>query len=158
MQEAAAEAPEPGFREWLGLEPIEIGERHATGRIAITKEKINGRGVAHGGVVAAILDSIMGLAISGPFEARRRWTVTLELKINYMARLPMGTATASARIVTLNETTGVVEGEIRREDGELVACAQGTWMVKQPRELELIRQRAAAAQAGDVGRVSAGVV
>jgi acyl-CoA thioesterase len=48
--------------EWMGIEVIAISDGHATIRMTLRQEMLNGFGMAHGGMIFAFADSAFALA------------------------------------------------------------------------------------------------
>ncbi|WP_426996779.1 hotdog fold thioesterase [Pseudarthrobacter sp. N5] len=48
--------------EWMGIEVLSISDGHATIRMALRQEMLNGFGIAHGGMIFAFADSAFALA------------------------------------------------------------------------------------------------
>lgn len=47
---------------WLGIEVLQLGDGHATIRMTLRQEMLNGFGMAHGGMIFAVADSAFALA------------------------------------------------------------------------------------------------
>mgnify|MGYP005851408367 CR=1 FL=1 len=84
----------------------------------------NSRGTAHGGVIAAFADTVMGYAgISLDLML-----VTLEMNLNYFAPAGLGEKLeAEGWVVHAGRTTVVAEAEIRDSGRRLVAKSRGTY-------------------------------
>ena len=48
--------------EWMGIEVLTLGDGHATIRMTLRQEMLNGFGMAHGGMIFAFADSAFALA------------------------------------------------------------------------------------------------
>jgi acyl-CoA thioesterase len=48
--------------EWMGIEVLALGDGHATIRMTLRQEMLNGFGMAHGGMIFAFADSAFALA------------------------------------------------------------------------------------------------
>lgn len=48
--------------QWMGIEVLALGDGHATIRMALRQEMLNGFGMAHGGMVFAFADTAFALA------------------------------------------------------------------------------------------------
>lgn len=85
-------------------------------------------GLLHGGAVMALADSAGGACafLNVPEGAG---TSTIESKTNFLGAIKEGTVTASARPLHVGGSTIVVETEIRRGDGRLVAKVTQTQAV-----------------------------
>jgi uncharacterized protein (TIGR00369 family) len=89
-------------------------------------------GLLHGGAVMALADSAGGACafLNLPPGAG---TSTIESKTNFLGAIKDGTVTASARPLHVGGSTIVVETEVRRADGKLVAKVTQTQAVLQAR-------------------------
>ena len=57
--------------EWMGIEVLRLDDGHATIRMTLRQEMMNGFGMAHGGMIFAFADTAFALACN-PAERRRR--------------------------------------------------------------------------------------
>ena len=73
--------------EWMGLEVIRLDDGHATIRMTLRKEMLNGFGMAHGGMIFAFGDTAFALACNParptPSQARNI-TVASGVDINFL--------------------------------------------------------------------------
>lgn len=73
--------------EWMGLEVLKIDDGHATVRMKLRQEMLNGFGMAHGGMIFAFADSAFALAcnpaVPSPSEADTI-TVAAGVDINFL--------------------------------------------------------------------------
>lgn len=99
-----------------------------TTRMEFTVEPIHLRrgGIVHGGMYATVLDTVVGYAA---YHAAPPGTdvVTMQLNINMTAPAKAGDRIiATARPVHVGRRTTVVQGELRRGDGALLATGSAT--------------------------------
>ncbi len=86
------------------------------------------QGFAHGGIVATLLDEVMTRLV----RARASDAVTAELSVRYHRPLPTGvTVEARAREIERRRRLVLTTAELRTGDGELIASAQGKFMLVQ---------------------------
>lgn len=90
-------------------------------------------GVLHGGAVMALADSAGGACAFANLPEGAAGTSTIESKTNFLGAVRDGTVTATARPLHVGRTTIVVETELRRDDGRLVAKVTQTQTVLMPR-------------------------
>ena len=82
--------------------------------------------VAHGGALASLADTVMGVACG---SVGRR-VVTLELNMNFIKAAEAGTVVfAVGRVLHNGRNTLVVEGEVLGQDDTLLLKARGTFYV-----------------------------
>ncbi len=96
--------------------------------MAIRPDLCNRRGVVHGGVLSALLDSALGGAVVAGI-APEEWCATLQLSVQYLAGARTGPLRAHGRMLRRGRRCAFAAGVIRDRDGQLVAQAQGTWYV-----------------------------
>jgi uncharacterized protein (TIGR00369 family) len=85
----------------------------------------------HGGVLSAFSDHMLG-SVCYPVMKKGQWAATTEFKINLTAPVSKGVVDAYAEIINLSRTMAVVQIELVNE-GRLVAIAQGTVTIRDPR-------------------------
>ena len=121
------------FPDQLGIEPLEVTEEYATGRIVVDRRHLHPGGVVHGGAWVALADSVAAWQTFRHLPAGHDFT-TLEMKLNvFGAGLPGRELIATARHLHAGRTTHVVEVQVH--DGEkLVANLVVTQFVIPPRD------------------------
>ena len=115
------------FAKLLGIEVDTIEPGHAVLSMPIRNELKQNHGVAHGGAIAALIDSSMALAI-WPLLAENERTTTVDLTIHYLRPLTAGTARASARVVRAGKRVITVSAELFDEHEKLAATAISTYL------------------------------
>ena len=124
-----------GFRKWLDLDYEVMEDGHAVVSIRLDENKRNLRDVAHGGIVASLIDVAMGTAAAGGnYDTRKRLVVTLEMKVNYLAPAEGDALTATADVIRAGSRTSVVRCEVRTDRGEVCAVGLGTFIARRPHE------------------------
>src|SRR5215218_10105567 len=118
----AGELPQSGMARTIGFRLEEVGEGHAVLCVRPDERHNNGIGIAHGGLVATLLDSATGVAINTMMQAGRIFT-TLEMKINYVRpiRAGAGEVRCEARVIHAGSRVATAEGRVVGEDGKLYA-------------------------------------
>jgi uncharacterized protein (TIGR00369 family) len=111
----------------LGFRLVELEEGRAVVEIEADGRHGNIIGTLHGGVLATIADSAMGLAHAATLEAAVKST-TVELKINFLRPFKEGRLRAISRAVKRGRTLSLMECDILDDQDRLVARASGTWM------------------------------
>jgi uncharacterized protein (TIGR00369 family) len=102
------------------------------GSLEVLDEFITPIGTLHGGTIAAFVDHILG-SVAYPLMRPGQWAATTEFKVNYLASVKGGTLEGMAEVVTMTRRSMVVRGEVTN-DGRLVAVAQGTLMITDPKK------------------------
>lgn len=125
---AALHRGEFPFLELLEIEVGELRTGHAEILLTVLRKHLRSLGILHGGVTAALLDTALGIAGASHAPADHH-AVTMQLNINY-TRI----AAEGDRLITTGESvhsgsrTAVCRGEVRNQNGDLVATATSTIM------------------------------
>jgi uncharacterized protein (TIGR00369 family) len=85
-------------------------------------------GIAHGGVIATLLDSVMGMTAqrSSPPD---HYLVTAQLNVHFIRPAFEGeTLVASSQLRHTGRKTAVAQGELQTSQGELVATSSATFV------------------------------
>jgi len=128
-----AEATTP-FNELLGSRCTLREPGRTRYELEVGPDHLNKRGVAHGGVVASLLDTALGAAVVSSIRPRE-WTGTLELSVQFREPVFPGVIAAEGRVARRGRTVAFAEGEIRDPQGKILAVAHGVWTIwpKKPR-------------------------
>jgi uncharacterized protein (TIGR00369 family) len=115
------------FAKLLGIEVDSVEPGHAVLSMRVRDDLKQNHGIAHGGSVAALIDSAMAIAIV-PMLAENERTTTVDLTIHYLRPLTEGTARASARVVRAGRRVITVSAELFDHKGDLAATAISTYL------------------------------
>src|SRR4051794_21364978 len=119
-----------GLPEYLGIHTTSIGEGTMTAELEMRPELLNPFGTAHGGVVTALVDHMLG-SVLYPVMPRGSWAATTEFKVNLLAPIREGVVQARSEILAMTKRTAVVRIDVTNGD-RLVALAQGTVTISPP--------------------------
>ena len=120
-----------GYRKWLGLTYEEMTDEQAIVSLDLDSDKVNVRGVGHGGVVASLVDVTMGTAAGGGnYATRKRLVATQELKVNYLAPATGTRMTATAKVIRAGSRSIIVSCDVVTDTGVHCATALGTFMTR----------------------------
>jgi uncharacterized protein (TIGR00369 family) len=121
----------------LGIEPLEIEDGHARGRIVVDRRHLHPGGYVHGGAWTALGDTVAAWATFRSIPPGHDFT-TIELKLNvFGSGLPGDEIVAVATPLHAGRSTVVIEVKMDRvRDGErrLAANLIVTQFVIPPRE------------------------
>lgn len=131
MRQRLNESP---FYQLIGMEILELRRGYSRFRLNVTRNLQNVSGIVHGGAIASMADAAMGVALATLLDPLAQRPITVEMKINYMAPSRDGELIAEGRVVQRGSTLTVTGAEVRSGNGELVAVAIGTFLVKQAKE------------------------
>jgi uncharacterized protein (TIGR00369 family) len=115
------------FAKLLGIEVESVEPGHAVLTMNLRSEHMRNDAIAHGGVVATLIDSAMAIAIMAMLEKNER-TVTVDLTIHYLRPVSEGFAKASARVVRAGRKVVTVSAELFDKDEKLAATAISTYL------------------------------
>ena len=90
-------------------------------------------GLLHGGALMALADAAGGACAAANLPQGASGTSTIESRTNFLGGVTEGVVTASARPLHVGSSTIVIETEVRRADGRLVAKTTQTQTVLRPR-------------------------
>jgi acyl-CoA thioesterase len=107
----------------MGMTILEVRAGFARLAMSVRDDMVNGHDLCHGGFIFTLVDSAFAYACN----SRNDSTVALQCSISFSASARLGErliATAQERV--LGGRTGTYDGEVRREDGSVVALFRGT--------------------------------
>jgi 1,4-dihydroxy-2-naphthoyl-CoA hydrolase len=114
------------IKEWLpgtfpgdmGIEPVEITDEVAVGRMVVDKRHLHPGGFVHGGIWTALGDSVAAWATFRAMPPNHDFT-TIELKLNVFRAGVLGDELiCEARPLHVGRSTAVIEAKIRKERGK----------------------------------------
>lgn len=116
----------PFLRE-LGVVLAERDAGFVRLEITVAERHLRTRGIAHGGVIASLLDTAMGVAVSTKVP-EGCFPVTAQLNVNFIRPAWDGEDLhIEGKVRHSGRTTAVAQGEIRTDSGVLVATSSGTF-------------------------------
>jgi uncharacterized protein (TIGR00369 family) len=120
------------FPAQMGVEPLEIDERRARGKIVVDERHLHPGGLVHGGAWVALADSVAAWQTFRHLPAGYDFT-TVEMKLNVFAGAKQGEElVATAEHLHAGRSTHVVETRIH-SGSRLVANLLVTQFVIAPR-------------------------
>ena len=114
----------------MAITAVAVGEGTAEFRCRPDESAYNPIGVVHGGLVCTLLDSVAGCAVHSTLPAGVGYT-SLEIKVSYLrpVRQGQGELTATGRVTKPGRRAAFADGEVRDEQGRLIATASSTCLV-----------------------------
>lgn len=124
--------PAPPFGILLGIEAQSVEKGRVVFVLDPGEHLYNPLGLVHGGALATLLDSVAGCAIHTTLAAGTRFATT-GLSLSFMRPVTAGSGrlTADGEATYVGRRTAHARGEIRDENGRLIATAQTTCAVYQ---------------------------
>lgn len=122
---AAQYSPSP-FGRWLDGKLLMVTEGHSQWEFAVREEMTNPGKVLHGGVIAAIIDEVMGATVFT--LGRPEFHTTINLSIDYLASAKANDVlSVESKVIRKGNTIVNVEATITIE-GRLIAKASSNLM------------------------------
>ncbi len=122
-----------GFDGLYGLELTEIGERVVRATVAVRDELKQPAGLVHGGVYAAIAESMATTGTALAVRGEGNTAMGLSNQTSFLRPITAGTINAHARVRHRGRTTWVWEVELTDDAGRLCALARVTVAVREAR-------------------------
>lgn len=112
------------FSQWLGIEVLETGEGISKLRMKVSKDMLNGFGIAHGGITYSLADSALAFASN----SHGKKSVSVETSISHLVSLVEGDEIiAEAKEENRSNKIGVYTIKVYRSvDNTTVALFKGT--------------------------------
>lgn len=112
------------FSRWLGIEVLETGTGISKLKIIITKNMLNGFGIAHGGITYSLADSALAFASN----SHGKKAVSVETSISHLISLAEGDEIiAEAREENCSNKIAVYSIKITKtSDQSIIALFKGT--------------------------------
>ena len=117
--------PPPPCDQALGAIVLEAKPGEVFTRFDARQEFLNPFGTIHGGFLAAMMDVILGQALSTRLKPGKTFP-TLELKISFIAPAKPGPLLGQGRVVHLGNSIAFLEGRLFDEDEKLIATGSCT--------------------------------
>ncbi len=120
-----------GLPGYLGIRTTDLGPGTMTAELDMREELLNPFGTAHGGVLTALVDHVLG-AVLYPLMPRGSWAATTEFKVNLLAPVRDGVLRARSEVMAMTKRTAVVRIDVTNGE-RLVGLAQGTVTISPPK-------------------------
>ena len=120
--------PEPTLSRLLGIRCVAVSEREVNAELMPREDFENMGGIIHSGVLAALLDTVMGAALHTRLSAGEKFA-TIDLKVTYLRPLSQasGVMLGTGRVINAGRRIAYVEGEIRDSSAALAVHAVGNF-------------------------------
>ena len=121
------------FAALVGIDLLEASSELVRGRLAWAPERCTAGDLLHGGALMALADTCGGVCAFLNLPEGAQGTATVESKTNFLRAVREGTITASTRPLHVGRTLVVLETELTRDDGALVAKVTQSQAIHYPR-------------------------
>ena len=116
------------FYRWAGIELVHAGSGEVEIAFEAGPQHVNLQGLVHGGMLATLADTAMGLAVRTVLDPGRRH-VTVQLGIEFLSPGRPGRIVAHGRSVKIGRQLGFAEADVVDARGRLLALARSTLSV-----------------------------
>ncbi|MGH2596833.1 MAG: PaaI family thioesterase [Actinomycetota bacterium] len=116
------------FYRWAGIELVGAGSGEVEIAFEAGAQHVNLQGLVHGGMLATLADTAMGLAVRTVLDPGRRH-VTVQLGIEFLSPGRPGRIVAHGRSVKVGRQLGFAEADVVDARGRLLALARSTLSV-----------------------------
>jgi uncharacterized protein (TIGR00369 family) len=116
------------FHAWAGLELVSVEAGGVEVALPLQAHHLNPAGILHGGLIATLADTAIGLAVRSALPADRTH-VTAQLDVHFLESADHGTVRATGTAVRVGGRMAYGEGDVRDQEGRLLARASGTFIV-----------------------------
>ena len=131
MSDSAPTTALPGFDGLYGLELLEIADEIARARVRVRDELKQPMGLVHGGVYAAIAESLASIATAVGVSADGKLATGLSNQTSFLRPITDGTIHATAVRKHRGRTTWVWEVEMTDDRGRLCVLTRMTIAVRE---------------------------
>ena len=104
----------------LGIEPIEVEQGRAVGRLPVRRELLAPNGYLHAASVVALADTCAGYGCLVSLPEGGTGFTTIELKSNFLGTATDGTIECVATLVHGGRTTQLWDAQVRHVDSDKV--------------------------------------
>ena len=119
----------PTFMDVFGFHLEHADEHEAVVRVEVPAVLMSPFGQVHGGVIAALFDTGLAVAIARRLGSEDR-IATHNLNVSYVAFTREPRLFCRSRVLSVRRSVAVAEGEVTSATGELIAKAVGTFGVR----------------------------
>ena len=113
----------------LDIEYLEFGDGGCCVGVTLNEKHLNKGGVAHGAMMTTLLDKALGGALVSLLK-KEEWCATAQLSTSFIDAARTGERLlATGNVTRKGRGVAHLAGEVRTEDGRLIATGNGTWAI-----------------------------
>ena len=120
-----ARGPYWGF---LGMRPEIAPDGTMVVRMRVTENHLQIMGRVHGGVLAALIDSAMAIAVHERLQEGGA-AATLDMHVSFVQPVREGWLTGRGRVLSLGRVAALAEADVLDEAGSLIATGRAAYRV-----------------------------
>lgn len=121
------------FYRWAGVELVDASPGLVEIAFEAGPHHLNLQGLVHGGILATLADTAMGLAVRTVLQPDRRH-VTVQLGVEFLSPGRPGRIAACGRSVKVGSQLGFTEADVTDLEGRLLARAHSTLSVTREKQ------------------------
>ncbi len=124
--------PTDRFTRFVGIEEVLLeDEGRIRAEIKLEDHHFNEGGVVHGGLLATLLDVVMGSAVVSTIDLEGgEWCATQSLTTDFIRPGTEGTLYALGEVDRRGQLAANAVGTVHNEDEDTIARATGVWAIR----------------------------
>jgi uncharacterized protein (TIGR00369 family) len=116
------------FHRWAGVELVSVGGGRGELAMELQDHHFNPQGIVHGGIISAMADTAIGLALRSRLPAGMTHR-TAQLNVHFLAKGEGDRLVGRGRAVHLGRRMGYGEADVLDGTGRVLARATATFIV-----------------------------
>jgi uncharacterized protein (TIGR00369 family) len=116
------------FHRWAGLNLVSVGDGLAELTMELLPHHFNPQGIVHGGIITAIADTSIGLALRSKLRPGLTHR-TAQLNVHFLAKGEGNRLQGRGRAMHMGQRMGYGEADVLDGEGRLLARATATFIV-----------------------------
>jgi uncharacterized protein (TIGR00369 family) len=116
------------FHQWAGMKLVSVGGGEAELGMTLENHHFNPQRIVHGGIIAAMADTAIGLALRSVLPAGTTHR-TAQLNVHFLAKGEGNRLVGRGHSRHMGRRMGYGEAEVLDGSGNLLARASGTFIV-----------------------------
>ena len=116
------------FHQWAGMELLSVGGGRADVAMDLGPQHFNPQGIVHGGIIAAVADTSIGLALRSMLRPGLTHR-TAQLNVHFVSKGEGTRIVGRGHSLHLGRSMGYGEADVVDGGGRLLARASGTFIV-----------------------------
>jgi uncharacterized protein (TIGR00369 family) len=116
------------FHQWAGLRLVSVGDGRAELEMTLEPHHFNPQGIVHGGIITAIADTSIGLALRSQLRPGLTHR-TAQLNVHFLAKGEGTRLIGRGQALHLGQRMGYGEAAVLDAEERLIARATGAFIV-----------------------------
>lgn len=117
----------------LGIRLVHAENGESEVHLPVKKEFTQLHGNVHGGILATVLDASMAAAVNSLLP-EQEFTVTTEMKVNYLSPATGQLLIAKARVIKRGRSLSLCQAELMDDQGKMLCYATATFFIFEKKE------------------------